>query len=77
MSELLDEVLSEKELERITGYKKPHYQKLWLQKRAWIFDINAASHPIVHRSMMREKLGVETFPKDKKKKWDLDKSKVG
>lgn len=51
--------LTANELEEITGYKAPYKQIEWLTSKGWIFIINGANHPKVHRLYMLQKFGIE------------------
>lgn len=77
----ISQFLTNEELQTITGYKLPYKQIEWLQSNGWSFIVNAANHPIVHRSIMLIKLGVPintVVNKDNltSRKWKPDYSKV-
>ena len=38
------------EIQELTGYKKPAYQKRWLAKRGYPFDVRCDGHPVVCRA---------------------------
>ncbi|WP_327440235.1 DUF4224 domain-containing protein [Pseudomonas donghuensis] len=52
------EILSEKELAELTGYKARGYQRRWLEERQWHFVESRGGRPLVGRQYARMKLGV-------------------
>ncbi|WP_460418755.1 DUF4224 domain-containing protein [Pseudomonas sp. microsymbiont 2] len=52
------EILSDKELTELTGYKARSYQRRWLEERGWIFVETRSGRPLVGRLYVRMKLGV-------------------
>jgi hypothetical protein len=48
--------LTAAELEELTGYKRPHEQKKWLDDRRWRFETNAAGVPRVARAYLERRL---------------------
>ncbi|WP_422421823.1 DUF4224 domain-containing protein [Pseudomonas sp. GZD-222] len=52
------EILSEKELAELTGYKARGYQRRWLEERQWHFIESRGGRPLVGRQYARMKLGV-------------------
>lgn len=53
------EILSEKELAELTGYKTRGYQRQWLKDRGWVFIESRGGRPLVGRMFTRMKLGIE------------------
>ena len=51
------EILSEKELADLTGYKQRSFQRQWLKKRDWVFVESRGGRPLVGRMFARMKLG--------------------
>lgn len=75
----ISQFLTDEELQTITGYKLPYKQIEWLRSNGWSFIINAANHPIVHRSIMLIKLGVcipEQNQQSTKSNWKPDLTRV-
>ncbi|MDD0975759.1 DUF4224 domain-containing protein [Pseudomonas fontis] len=52
------EILTEKELAELTGYKARGYQRRWLEERQWHFVESRGARPLVGRQYARMKLGV-------------------
>ncbi|MFJ2549563.1 DUF4224 domain-containing protein [Pseudomonas sp. NPDC087612] len=52
------EILSEKELAELTGYKARGYQRRWLEERQWHFVESRGGRPLVGRQYARMKLGM-------------------
>ena len=52
------EILSEKELADLTGYKQRSFQRQWLKKRDWVFVESRGGRPLVGRMFARMKLGI-------------------
>lgn len=50
--------LSEAELERITGYRYPAWQRRWLKAHKWRFDQDRLGRPIVARAYYLQRQGV-------------------
>lgn len=48
--------LTNDEIQRLTGYKRPADQLRWLLHRGWLYELNAANRPIVLRSYADRKL---------------------
>lgn len=48
--------LSKDELLELTGYRRPHEQRRWLQNRRWRFETNAAGAPRVARAYLERKM---------------------
>ena len=38
------------EIQQLTGYQKPSYQKRWLAKRGYSFDVRSDGWPVVCRA---------------------------
>lgn len=53
------EILSDKELEQITGYKARAWQKRWLAANGWHYVESRGGRPLVARQYIRMKLGVQ------------------
>lgn len=53
-----NEILSEDELEQITGYKARAWQKRWLANSGWHYVESRGGRPLVGRQYARMKLGV-------------------
>jgi hypothetical protein len=45
--------LSKDELIKLTGYRRPSYQRRWLRHRGWAFEIGADKRPKVLREHAR------------------------
>lgn len=75
----MSEVLTEEELERITGYPSPRWQKKWLAHRNLFFDTNAKNQPIVHWAEIRKHFHVEDkeAPQNKIDEWETNIAGVG
>ena len=52
------EILSEKELADLTGYKHRGYQRQWLKDRNLVFVESRGGRPLVGRMFTRMKLGI-------------------
>ncbi|KJK14849.1 DUF4224 domain-containing protein [Pseudomonas sp. 2(2015)] len=52
------EILSEKELAELTGYKARGYQRRWLEEHQWHFVESRGGRPLVGRQYARMKLGM-------------------
>lgn len=50
------EILSEKELAELTGYKARGYQRRWLSERNWHFVESRGGRPLVGRQYARLRL---------------------
>lgn len=48
--------LTDDEIQRLTGYKRPVDQQRWLLHRGWLYEMNAAGRTIVLRSYADRKL---------------------
>lgn len=76
------EILSDKELEQITGYKARAWQRRWLADKGWHFVESRGGRPLVGRQYARMKLGAPSAPPqlitERKpiKAWTPDLSKV-
>ncbi|MFD1260520.1 DUF4224 domain-containing protein [Entomomonas asaccharolytica] len=58
MSEVCDIFVTPDEIKRITGYKRPHEQKKWLETNGWKFELDSAGRPVIHREVMNLRFGV-------------------
>ena len=56
------EILSDKELEQITGYKARAWQRRWLADKGWHFVESRGGRPLVGRQYARMKLGAPAAP---------------
>lgn len=75
----ISQFLTTEELHQLTGYKLAYKQIEWLRSNGWTFIVNAANHPIVHRSIMLMKLGVcipEQAQQKTESNWKPDLTKV-
>lgn len=74
------EILSEQELEEITGYKERAWQRRWLDKRQWHYVQSRGGRPLVGRLYARQMLGTPAVqpsaPTQSKPTWTPDFSKV-
>lgn len=74
------EILSEKELQYLTGYMLRTYQRRWLEKNNWHFVESRGGRPLVGRLYARKMLGHEqpepTNAAPTKPAWTPDFSKV-
>lgn len=52
-----NEILSDEELEQITGYKGRSWQRRWLISKGWHFVESRGGRPLVGRQYARIKLG--------------------
>ena len=71
--------LSEAELERITGYRYPAWQRRWLKDHKWRFDQDRLGRPIVARAYYLQRQGV-TAPDARtsaEPNWEAAGSKFG
>ena len=75
----ISQFLTSEELHQVTGYKASYKQIKWLRSNGWSFIVNAANHPIVHRSIMLIKLGVcipDQNQQSTKSNWKPDLTRV-
>ena len=52
-----DFFLSASEVATLTGFKLPHRQVDWLQRKGWRFEVNRNGRPIVARKYAEKMLG--------------------
>lgn len=77
-----NEILSDDELEQITGYKARAWQRKWLAEKGWHFVESRGGRPLVGRHYARIQLGAPSAPQqmaqERKpiKAWTPDLSKV-
>jgi hypothetical protein len=50
-------LMTNEELQDLTGYKSAKYQIEWLRARGWIFELNRVGRPKVDREYCRGKMG--------------------
>ena len=76
------EILSDEELEQITGYKARAWQRRWLANKGWHYVESRGGRPLVGRQYARTQLGTppappQLLPERKPiKAWTPDLSKV-
>ena len=51
--------LTPQEIQQLTGYESPRYQKRWLISRGWVIALDARGRPIVSRKYAESRLGVD------------------
>lgn len=54
--------LTHDELHELTGLRIPAYQRRWLEKHGYTFEINASGKPKVLRAFIMQKLGMVQHP---------------
>lgn len=64
-------LLTDDELETLTGYKLAAYQRKWLTSRGWAFEVSAGGRPKVLRTHAEERMG------GKLREWAPDFSGLG
>ena len=50
--------LSVEEIRELTGYRNSSYQRQWLSKHGWQFEVSRIGRPIVGRAYARQKTGL-------------------
>lgn len=50
-------LLTDEELESITGYVRHSAQARWLREHGWMFELAASGRPVVSRSYAEAKMG--------------------
>lgn len=56
MSGVSDLFLTEPDLRRLTGLKRPSAQIRWLQERGWPHEVDCAGRPVVARAEMERRM---------------------
>lgn len=60
MTTVYETFITQDEIELITGYKRPHDQKKWLDANGWQFELNRAGRPIILREVMNKRFGISS-----------------
>lgn len=50
-------LMTDDEMQELTGYKSAKFQIEWLRARGWIFEINRVGRPKVDREYYRGRMG--------------------
>jgi hypothetical protein len=50
-------LLTQDEVQALTGYKRPSYQCAWLRERGWTFELGADGRPRIAREHAQRQLG--------------------